>query len=579
MGKGHLKRLKIENYFRKGKEVFMKNLRFEELGLSPEMKKAISIMGFEEATPIQSMAIPKILEGKDVVGQAQTGTGKTFAYAMPAVEMLEMDNRNLQVLVLCPTRELGVQVSEEFKKILKYKKATVLAVYGGQPIDRQIKALKRGVQIVVGTPGRIMDHMRRKTIKFDDVKMVVLDEADEMLNMGFIDDIKLILGKVPNERQTALFSATVPKPILDLSKKFQNNPVRIKIPSKELTVESIEQVYFKVRGKDKMALLSRLLGMYSPQRSMVFCNTKKIVDELVSVLKTRGYSADAIHGDLRQAQRNRVLNDFKNGSVKILVATDVAARGLDIANVEIVFNYDVPQYDEFYIHRIGRTGRMGKSGMALTFVSGRDSYKLKAIEKYAKTNIRHSDIPSIRDVERNSMKKTIDMIKETISGGELNKYVRVVNDMIEDNFSATDIAAALLKMNKELSGGGNSSNYDEKIEIVRDRKDSRDSRKFRNDRSKERKSFRDRDINSRRSNGKMTKVLVNIGRDHNISPKDIVGSIANETGIPGRSIGAIEIHENHTVVEIKKELVKDVLKIMQGNQIRGNIVSVKMAKK
>ncbi len=558
----------------------MKNLRFEEMGLSPEMKKAISTLGFNEATPIQSMAIPKMLEGRDVVGQAQTGTGKTFAYAVPAVEMLEEGNRNLQVLVLCPTRELGVQVSKEFEKILRYKKATVLAVYGGQPIDRQIKALKRGVQIVVGTPGRIMDHMRRKTIKLNNVKMVVLDEADEMLNMGFIDDIKLILSQAPDERQTALFSATVPRPILELTKKFQNNPEHIKIPSKELTVESIEQVYFKVRGKDKIALLSRLLGMYNPQRSIVFCNTKKSVDELVSELKMRGYSADAIHGDLRQAQRSRVLGDFKNGSVRILIATDVAARGLDIENVEIVFNYDVPQYDEYYIHRIGRTGRMGKSGMALTFVSGRDSYKLKEIEKYAKTSIRHSDIPSMRDVERNSMKKVVEKIKETINQGDLNKYTKVINDMIENNFSSLDIASALLKMNKELSGGS-SSNYDEKIEIVKDRKDSRDSRRFRNNGSRGRKfNSRDRNVNSRRrSDGKMAKLSVNIGKDHNISPRDIVGSIANEAGISGSSIGAIEIHENHTVVEIKKDLVKDVLKIMEGNQIRGNTVSVKMARK
>jgi len=485
-------------------------------------------------------------------------------------------------LVLCPTRELGIQVSKEFEKILRYKKATVLAVYGGQPIERQIRILKKGVQIVVGTPGRIMDHMRRKTIKLDNVKMMVLDEADEMLNMGFIDDIKFILGKAPDVRQTALFSATVPKPILELTKKFQNNPEHIRIPSKELTVESTEQIYFQVRSKDKLALLSRLLVMYTPQRSMVFCNTKRVVDELVSELKMRGYSADAIHGDLRQAQRNRVLGDFRSGSVKILVATDVAARGLDIDNVEIVFNYDVPQYDEYYIHRIGRTGRMGKSGMALTFVSGRDSHKLKAIERYAKTSIRHSEIPSAKDVERNSMKKMVEKIKETINQGELNKYARVVNNMIEDNFSSVDIAAALLKMNKELYGGGNPSYYNEKIDIVRDREDSRDSRRFRNVRfngSKGRKfNPGDRNVNSRRYGGKMTKLRVNIGKDHNISPKDIVGSIANEAGISGSSIGAIEIHENHTVVEIKNELVKDVLKIMEGNQIRGNTVSVKMSK-
>lgn len=556
----------------------MERLRFEELELSPEMQRALSTMGFEEATPIQSMAIPKMFEGKDIIGQAQTGTGKTLAYAIPSVEILDPNDKNLQILVLCPTRELAVQVSEEFEKILKYKRnAKVLAVYGGQPIDRQIKVLKRGVQIVVGTPGRIMDHMRRKTLKIDNIKMVALDEADEMLNMGFIDDIKTILSEAPEERQTALFSATMPRPILEITKKFQRDPEHIKIASKELTVESIDQAFFKIREKDKIALLSRLLEMHTPQRSMVFCNTKKGVDDLVSSLKMRGYSADAIHGDLRQAQRNRVLEDFKNGIVRILIATDVAARGLDIENVEVVFNYDLPQYEEFYIHRIGRTGRMGKNGMALTFVSGREIYKLREIERYAKTKIRQSEIPSTQDVEKNSMKNMVEKIKETVSEGELNKYIRVVSDLIEDNFSSVDIAAALLKTSMELSGGGNSSVRDEEIEIVRDRREPRESRNGKyNDRYNDKYSDRN-SKQKRRSNSRMSKILVSIGKDQNISPKDIVGSIANEAGIPGRAIGAIEIHDNHTFVEIQKELVRDVLEIMHGNQIRGRTVRVEMA--
>ncbi len=451
------------------KEVYMERLKFEEMELSNEMKKAVAKIGFIETTPIQSMVIPKMFEGKDIIGQAQTGTGKTLAYAMPAVESLKDDEKSLQVLVLCPTRELTLQVAEEFEKLLRYKKnSKVLAIYGGEQIYRQIKTLKEGVQIVVGTPGRIMDHMRRKTLRLDNLRMVIIDEADEMLNMGFISDIEIILGAAPKKRQTAMFSATMPAPILELTRKFLKDPEYMKTQSKELTVDNVEQMYFNVRTKDKIALLSRLIKMYTPKRSIVFCNMKSSVDELTNALKAKGYSADAIHGNLRQAQRNRVMEDFRDGKIEILVATDVAARGLDIDNIEIVFNYDIPQYDEFYIHRIGRTARMGKDGLAITFVSGRDMYKLREIEKYAKTVIKRAEIPSANEAEHSGTEKIIEKIKFHLKDEDLKKYVKIVDEMIENNYSAVDIAASLFKISMELSGIGSHQAHEDEIEIIKD---------------------------------------------------------------------------------------------------------------
>jgi len=418
--------------------------KFSDLNLSGKTLKALEKMGFEEATPIQSMAIPVILEGKDIIGQAQTGTGKTLAYALPAIENLK--GENLQVLVLCPTRELTIQVADEFRKIVDSQK--VVAIYGGQEIVYQIKALKRGAEIVVGTPGRILDHIRRKTLKLGSVKIVVIDEADDMLDMGFIEDIEAILNETSAERQTVLFSATMPKPIMDLTKKFQRSPIFIKVPSKELTVENIDQHYFLVKESDKSELLFRLFDIYDPQSAMIFCNTKKGVDDLVTILKENHYSADAIHGDIRQSQRDRVMSTFRSRNTKILVATDVAARGLDIKNVEMVINYDLPNYNEYYIHRIGRTGRMGKPGLSFTFVTGREIYKLHEIERYAKTKVEKLEIPSIEEIESKSQSVLVNRIKVELTDENYKIYLNKAKGLVE-KFPEVDVIAALLKISEK----------------------------------------------------------------------------------------------------------------------------------
>ncbi|KAI4463696.1 dead-box atp-dependent rna helicase 47 mitochondrial [Holotrichia oblita] len=334
----------------------MTTLKFDEMNLSEEIVKAVADMGFEEATPIQSMAITKIMEGIDIIGQSQTGTGKTAAFGIPCIEQIDEDNRRLQAIILCPTRELAIQICEEFRQLLKYKSnIRAIPIYGGQPIDRQIIALKKGVQIVVGTPGRVMDHIQRKTLRMETVKFVVLDEADEMLDMGFREDIEFILEKMPEERQTVLFSATMPQAIVKLTRLYQKNPEHIAIARKELTVPGIEQFYFELKEKTKLEALSRIIDMQCPKLSIVFCNTKKRVDELVEQLQSRGYFAEAIHGDLKQQQRDNVMKKFRAGTIEILVATDVAARGIDVDDIDIVFNFDLPQDEEYYVHRIGRT--------------------------------------------------------------------------------------------------------------------------------------------------------------------------------------------------------------------------------
>ena len=339
--------------------------------LSKEIYQAVLDMGFEEATPIQSQAIPLVKAGKDIIGQSQTGTGKTAAFGIPCLERIDPDDRRLQALILCPTRELAIQVSEEFRKLLKYKdNIRVVPIYGGQPIDRQILARKKGAQVVIGTPGRVMDHMRRRTLKMETVQMMILDEADEMLDMGFREDIETILVKIPEDHQTLLFSATLSPEILDITRRFQRDPEYVKIVRKELTVPNIEQYYFDVKEKTKLEALTRIIDVYMPNLAMVFCNTKKRVDDLVELLQGRGYFAEGLHGDLKQAQRDKVMQKFRNGTIEILVATDVAARGIDVDDIDIVFNYDVPQDEEYYVHRIGRTGRAGRSGKAFTFCVG-----------------------------------------------------------------------------------------------------------------------------------------------------------------------------------------------------------------
>lgn len=530
----------------------MENLKFEEMNLSYDIVRAVKDMGFEEATPIQSQAISVIMEGKDIIGQSQTGTGKTAAFGLPCLEMLDPDNKGLQALILCPTRELAIQVSEEFRKFLKYKEnIKVLPIYGGQPIDRQITALKKGVQVIIGTPGRVMDHMRRHTIKMNSVKYVVLDEADEMLDMGFRDDIETIMLKVPEERQTVMFSATMSQDILDLSRRYMTNPEYIKITRKELTVPSIEQAYFDVKEKTKPDALCRIIDMYNPKLSIVFCNTKKRVDEVVEQLQGRGYFAEALHGDLKQPQRDKVMQKFRNGTIEILVATDVAARGIDVDDVDIVFNYDVPQDDEYYVHRIGRTGRAGRSGKAFTFCVGKEIYKLRDIMRYTNTKIIQKKLPTLSDIEEIKTANFLERVKEVIDEGALGKYIDMVDNMVnEDDVAATDIAAALLKLS--LSDLISSDIDDININHSELYGDAGDD---------------------------IIRLFVNAGKKNKIRAKDIVGAFAGEAGIPGKSIGHVDIYDDYTFVDVPAEYAKDIIVAMKNNKIKGKKVNIEIAKK
>ncbi|MBQ7954503.1 MAG: DEAD/DEAH box helicase [Lachnospiraceae bacterium] len=423
-------------------------MRYDESFIDSRIVRAVTEMGFETMTPIQEQAIPYLLEGRDIIGQAQTGTGKTAAFGIPLLQKIDPDDRSLQAVVLCPTRELAIQASEEMRKFAKYMHGIrMVPIYGGQDITRQIKALKGGVQVIVGTPGRVMDHMRRHTIKMDTVKMVVLDEADEMLNMGFREDMETILKEVPGEHQTALFSATMPQAILDITGTYQHDAVTVKVAAKELTVPLVKQFYFYVKNIYKEEVISRLLEVHGLKRSMIFCNTKKMVDELAENLKARGYQAEGLHGDLTQKQRDFVMNRFRSGNLEILIATDVAARGIDVDDVEAVFNYDIPQDIEYYVHRIGRTGRAGREGMAFTFAYGRDMYKLRDIERVCKTKMTESQVPSAKQVNRMKAEKVLKNAVLLTLDNQLEKLEEMLEEYVtEHELDPMQLVAALVKM-------------------------------------------------------------------------------------------------------------------------------------
>ncbi|MBD5543191.1 MAG: DEAD/DEAH box helicase [Lachnospiraceae bacterium] len=428
-------------------------IRYEDSEIDSRIIRAVEEMGFEHMTPIQEQAIPVLLEGRDVIGQAQTGTGKTAAFGIPVLQAIDPENKNLQAVILCPTRELAMQAAEEMRRFSKYMHGIkILPVYGGQEIYKQIKNLKCGIQIVVGTPGRVMDHMRRRTLKMQDVKMVVLDEADEMLNMGFREDMETILKEIPKDHQTALFSATMPQSILDITDTYQKDAVRVKVAAKELTVPLIKQYYYPIKKEYKEEAVSRLLECYNVKRSLIFCNTKRMVDELAKSLKNRGYSAEGLHGDLTQGQRDIVMGRFRSGNLEILIATDVAARGIDVDDVEAVFNYDVPQDIEYYVHRIGRTGRAGKEGKAFTLVCGREIYKIREIERICKIKMEEKKVPSAKAA---IAKRANKIMNNALAGAWDEKEVQTMKRMenfIEKKLEECQIspellAAALLKMN------------------------------------------------------------------------------------------------------------------------------------
>lgn len=558
----------------------MEAVRFDELQLDERIVRAVTDMGFEAASPIQAQAIPVQLEGLDIIGQAQTGTGKTAAFGIPLLQKIDPDSKKLQAIALCPTRELAIQVAEEIRRLAKYMHGIkVLPIYGGQDIVRQIRGLKDGTQIVIGTPGRVMDHMRRKTIRCDHVHTVIMDEADEMLNMGFLEDMETILSQLPEERQTVMFSATMPPAIQEIACKFQNDPVNVKVVKKELTVPKVTQYYYEVKPKTKVEVMCRLLDMYAPKLSVAFCNTKKQVDELVQELQGRGYFAEGLHGDLKQEQRDRVMNSFRNGATEILVATDVAARGIDVDDVEAVFNYDIPQDDEYYVHRIGRTGRAGRDGIAFSFVVGREVYKLRDIQRYCKTRIIPQAIPSLDDITEIKAEKIMDQVKETINNVDLTKMIQVIEQkLVEEDYTAMDVAAALLKIamgeeNEDIAESGHlAPSLDELDRYGRDNRGRGGRNNGRRDGGRGSRGGRD----ERNGNG-MARLFINIGKNQNVRPGDILGAIAGESGIPGRMVGSIDMYDKYTFVEVPEENAESVLKAMKNAKIKGKNIRMEVA--
>ncbi len=524
-------------------------VKFKDLKVSNNILTAIEEMGFEEATPIQAQSIPLILQGLDVIGQAQTGTGKTASFGIPMLERIQVKNRKVQALILCPTRELAIQVSDEIAKLAKHMKGVkAVPIYGGAPIDRQIRALKMGTQIVIGTPGRVIDHIRRKTLDLSGIQMVILDEADEMLNMGFREDIETILQSVPDERQTVLFSATMPREIMEIVNQYQNDPQIVKVVHKELTATNVDQYYIEAHDRDRVEVSTRLFDLYQPKLSLMFCNTKKKVDEVVAQLQTRGYSCERLHGDMKQQQRNLVMDRFRSGNIEILVATDVAARGLDVNNVEMVVNIDIPQDEEYYVHRIGRTGRAGNLGKSFTLVSGREFLLLKDVMKYSKIKIKRHEIPSVADIEDIKVGDLLSDLETTIAEGGLEKYYGLIESMSEKNITTIEIAAAMLKRELEK--------YKDETKKISDLYG----------------------VYEKSTEDGMVRFFVNIGKNANIKPKDITRMIANDTNLAEELIGKVDVYETFSFFEVPVAYANEVYEILRYSRVNGHKIRIDRAK-
>ncbi|MEX1377238.1 MAG: DEAD/DEAH box helicase [Eubacteriales bacterium] len=528
------------------------NNDFSQLGLSQEILTSIDNMGFKIPTNIQADCIPLILSGQDVIGHSQTGTGKTMAFGLPAVDLVNPEDKSVQALILCPTRELAVQAANEIARSAENKKGlNIVPIYGGAPINNQIRQLKSGAQIVIGTPGRVMDHMRRRTLKLGNLKLMVLDEADEMLNMGFREDIETILEDVPSERITVLFSATMSNDIMRITKNYQKNAKLIKSVGTNLTVASIEQRFISTVKIKKTDALIRLYEFHRPQLSLVFCNTKRMVDEVVEELQSKGIAASALHGDMRQNGRDRVMNAFRSGSVKVLVATDVAARGIDVDDVELVINFDIPIDDEYYVHRIGRTGRAGRAGTAITFVNGKNHQKrINEIQRFTKCEIKQSSIPSESDIQNIKSQEIIDGIKHELLKGDFYDYYPVIEALQNEGYNAKDVSCALLKSQakskKKVSNTGDN--------IIK-------------------ANFK----NTGAESG-MVRFFVNVGKMDKITPRDIVGCIVGETEISGRNIGKVDIYDKFSFVEIADFDATNVISRFKNVMIRGRQISLEPAK-
>ncbi len=600
--------------------------QFSDLGISAEILRAVEEMGYTTPSPIQLQAIPFVLEGRDLIGQAQTGTGKTAAFAIPIIDLVDSELNKPQAIILCPTRELAVQVEGEIQKLSKYHRGiNSVAIYGGESIDRQIRVLRKGVQIVVGTPGRVQDHINRGTLKLDSIGIIVLDEADEMLDMGFRDDIEAILSEMPEERQTVFFSATMAKPILDLTRKYQTNPEIIKVAKNELTVSKIEQIYYEVKPSLKMELMTRLMNINNYALSVVFCNTKRMTDEVTEALGARGILAEALHGDLSQAQRDKVMGKFRKGLCSVLVATDVAARGIDVDNVEAVFNYDLPLDEEYYVHRIGRTGRAGKSGTAITFITGRrETMKLRDLERFTKATINKMTPPSVTELVELKKAQLVKDVYRVLAVEEDNQlFEATIGQMLTEGLTIEQIALGLIKMNmgetvKELKeqdfgidtygaaagrregsrdggrdggrggdrfGRGERSGSDRFPRGERESGGRFERGSERSGRFGDRKEFTPRDgerrgapREERTRDANMTRLFLNLGNKDRIRPNDIVGAIAGETGVPGKSIGGIDIFDNFSFVDVPQKDAEHVIKVMKNNTIKGKSVNMEISK-
>jgi ATP-dependent RNA helicase DeaD len=520
---------------------------FADLGLSEPLVRAVSGLGFEIPTPIQAQAIPVLLGGRDLIGQAQTGTGKTAAFALPMIEKADAGRKEVQSLVLVPTRELAIQVAGGIYDLARHTGLRIVPVYGGQPIDRQFRALKVGAHIVVGTPGRILDHLRRGSLSFDKVRFCTLDEADEMLALGFAEDMEAILAQLPEDRQLALFSATMPPRVAALTKQYLRDPARVSIETKRRTVETTNQTYYEVPKGKKLEALARVLDMETPGPTIVFCRTRQETQDLSEALRLRGHNADAIHGDMGQAERDRVMRRFREGQSDLLVATDVAARGLDIETVTHVINYDIPWDVEQYIHRIGRTGRAGRTGDAITLVEPRERRQLRTIEHLIGAPIRPAKLPSAADVASRRRDAFKESLRETLSAGAFDGQMATVEELAEE-FDSTEVAAAALHMlwqTQHIEAGGSAE------EIAAD---------------------------GERPEEGMTRIFVGMGRQDRIRPGDLVGAIANEAGLPAKSIGVIDILDRTAFVEVPSSHADRVVTALRRTKLRGRKAKVEVAR-
>jgi len=547
---------------------------FAALGLSARLIDALASLGYEEPTAIQREAIPRLLAGDDVLGQAATGTGKTAAFALPLLQRLGEPvpgMRPVQALILVPTRELAMQVAEAVHKYGRGSDVRVVPIYGGQSIGQQFRALERGVDVVVGTPGRVLDHLGRGSLNLASVQTLVLDEADEMLDMGFADELEAILKATPRERQTALFSATMAKRILEIAKRHLRNPVHVTIPNEKLAAGEtarVREIAYIVQRRNKPAALARVLDMEAPASAIVFCRTRIEVDELTETLGGRGYSADALHGGLSQEQRDRVLRRFRDGVSEILVATDVAARGLDIEGVSHVVNFDVPSSPDAYVHRIGRTGRAGRDGVAVTLAEGRESRLLRNIEQFTKRKIAIESVPTAHDLRARRLELMRTALEETLTAGGLDAYRRVVESLASDH-DALDIAAAAAKLADEARDGAASDEADIPRDVMPERPVHAPTRFARSN----------PDAAKRMLSADMTRIYINLGRTAGIRPADLVGAIANEAKVESRAIGAIDIADGFSIVEVANTSVDDIIEALRGTKIRGKSVSARRDRK